>query len=205
MQVRRTFSASRAWRPTVGAGLTRTLGHAQMQRASTALIPTFRTRRPAMVSPAATRKSYRTAEDHAEPEGTATANSGTGFARASALDGLCHERPDVARGRDDEHSASRSLHRAKPARARMQLPCFQQRGARNTTRSFAPQAAVATWTAPCLHASRNSPPSQPRASAPAWPNPSLKRSANGRPPAPGRWYAVHFHRPGAGGLPLSPA
>ena len=36
------------------------------------------------------------------------------------------------------------------------------------------------------------------------PNPSFKRSANGRPPAPGRWYAVHFHRPGAGVLPLSP-
>ena len=36
------------------------------------------------------------------------------------------------------------------------------------------------------------------------PNPSLKRSANGRPPAPGRWYAVHFHRPGAGGTPSSP-
>ena len=36
-------------------------------------------------------------------------------------------------------------------------------------------------------------------------NPSLKRSDNGRPPAPGRWYAVHFHRPGAGVLPLSPA
>ena len=40
---------------------------------------------------------------------------------------------------------------------------------------------------------------------PVRPNPSLKRSANGRPPAPGRWYAVHFHRPGAGVLPLSPA
>ena len=39
----------------------------------------------------------------------------------------------------------------------------------------------------------------------AWPNPSFKRSANGRPPAPGRWYAVHFHRPGAGVLPSSPA
>ena len=39
----------------------------------------------------------------------------------------------------------------------------------------------------------------------ALPNPSLKRSANGRPPAPGRWYAVHFHRPGAGVLPSSPA
>ncbi len=37
------------------------------------------------------------------------------------------------------------------------------------------------------------------------PNPSLKRSANGRPPGPGRWYAVHFHRPGPGGLPSSPA
>ena len=41
--------------------------------------------------------------------------------------------------------------------------------------------------------------------SPVQPNPSLKRSANGRPPAPGRWYSVHFHRPGAGVLPLSPA
>ena len=37
------------------------------------------------------------------------------------------------------------------------------------------------------------------------PNPSLKRSANGRPPGLGRWYAVHFHRPGPGVLPSSPA
>jgi hypothetical protein len=37
------------------------------------------------------------------------------------------------------------------------------------------------------------------------PNPSLKRSTNGRPPGPGRWYAVHFHRPGPGVLPLAPA
>ena len=37
------------------------------------------------------------------------------------------------------------------------------------------------------------------------PNPSLKRSANGRPPGPGWWYAVHFHQPGPGVLPLSPA
>ena len=36
-------------------------------------------------------------------------------------------------------------------------------------------------------------------------NPSLKRSANSRPPSPGRWYAVHFHRPGVGVLPSSPA
>jgi hypothetical protein len=37
------------------------------------------------------------------------------------------------------------------------------------------------------------------------PNPSLNRSTNGRPPGPGRWYAVHFHRPGPGVLPSSPA
>jgi hypothetical protein len=37
------------------------------------------------------------------------------------------------------------------------------------------------------------------------PNPSLKRSPNGRPPGPGRWYFVHFHRPGPGVLPLAPA
>ena len=41
--------------------------------------------------------------------------------------------------------------------------------------------------------------------SPVRPNPSLKRSANGRPPGPGRWYAVHFHRPGPGVLPSSPA
>ena len=37
------------------------------------------------------------------------------------------------------------------------------------------------------------------------PNPSLKRSTNGRPPGPGRWYVVHFHRPGPGVQPSSPA
>ena len=36
------------------------------------------------------------------------------------------------------------------------------------------------------------------------PNPSVNRSTNGGPPAPGRWYAVHFHRPGAGVPPLAP-
>ena len=37
------------------------------------------------------------------------------------------------------------------------------------------------------------------------PNPSLKRSDNDKPPAPGRWCAVHFHRPSASGLLWSPA
>jgi hypothetical protein len=37
------------------------------------------------------------------------------------------------------------------------------------------------------------------------PNPSLKRSANGMPPRPGLWHIVHFHSPGLGVTPPSPA
>ena len=36
------------------------------------------------------------------------------------------------------------------------------------------------------------------------PNPSVEARPNGRPPGPGRWYAVHFHRPGPGVPPLVP-
>ena len=36
------------------------------------------------------------------------------------------------------------------------------------------------------------------------PNPSFEARPNGKPPGPGRWYAVHFHRPGPGVLPLVP-
>ena len=36
------------------------------------------------------------------------------------------------------------------------------------------------------------------------PNPSFEVRPNGKPPGPGRWYAVHFHRPGPGVLPLVP-
>ena len=36
------------------------------------------------------------------------------------------------------------------------------------------------------------------------PNPSFEARPNGKPPGPGRWYAVHFHRPGPGVLPSVP-
>ena len=45
---------------------------------------------------------------------------------------------------------------------------------------------------------------RPRSPCAVLPNPSLKGSTNGRPPAPGRRYAVHCLRPGAGVLPLAP-
>ena len=53
----------------------------------------------------------------------------------------------------------------------------------------------AEWLA-CKH----DPVRMPRA---LMPNPSLKRSANGRPPGPVWRYAVHFHQPGPGVLPLA--
>ena len=37
------------------------------------------------------------------------------------------------------------------------------------------------------------------------PNPSVEARPNGKPPGPGRWYAVHFHRPGAWRLAVGPA
>ena len=46
--------------------------------------------------------------------------------------------------------------------------------------------------------------SQSCISPPPRPNPSFEARPNGKPPAPGRWYAVHFHRPGAGALPSVP-
>jgi hypothetical protein len=40
---------------------------------------------------------------------------------------------------------------------------------------------------------------------PLKPDLSLKRSVNPRLPGLGRWHSAHFHRPGQGVLPLSPA
>ncbi len=176
-----------------------------MPRSDIAAILSFRTRRRAISHSAAARKSEEAPEHHAEPEGTANTNSGTGFARAKAVDDRHHQQAAVAHGREEEQSTPPRHQCAEPTLGRMQAPCSQPRGARRVIRSCGSQAAVARCSTPCLHMPRNSPHSQLRASAPAWPNPSLKRSANGRPPSPGRWYSVHFHWPGLGGLPSPPA
>jgi len=176
-----------------------------MPRANTAAILSFRTRKPMKFGSVAARKSEEAAKHHAAPEGTANTNSGTGFARAKTVDDEQQQQAAVAHGREEEQSTPPRHHCVEQTVGRVQSPCSQPRGARKEMRFCGSQAAVATCPAPRLHMSRNSPHSQLRAPAPAWPNPSLKRSANGRPPAPGRWYAVHFHRPGAGVLPSSPA
>jgi hypothetical protein len=197
--------------PSLESGLStagrsaRTLGHAEMRRASTASNPSFSTRGPVEISPAATRKSEGAAEGHAEPEGTANTHSGTGFARAKTRQTLRPLQHSAAHGRDEEHVAPCRQHRVLPATARTTPPSFTARGARKTRRFLSSQAAVATWPAPWRHVPSNSAPSQFRASAPAWPNPSLKRSANGMPPGPGRRYTVHFRLPGPGGTPSAPA
>ena len=176
-----------------------------MPRANIASNLSFRTRRRAKFGSAVARKSEEAAEHHAEPEGTANTNSGTGFARAKTGDDQHQQQAAEAHGREKEQSTPPRRHRAEPTLGGMQSPYSRPRGARKKIRSCGFQAAVATCPSPCLHIPRNSPHSHLRAPDPAWPNPSLKRSANGRPPSPGRWYSVHFHRPGLGVLPSSPA
>ena len=89
--------------------------------------------------------------------------------------------------------SQQSRHRSKPVR---RLECVashgQQRGAGSL--GAGPSGVTGPWQA-----------HHPRSPLAVLPNPSLKRSANGRPPGPGWWYAVHFHQPGPGVLPSSPA
>jgi hypothetical protein len=176
-----------------------------MQRASIAAILSFCTRRPSRFSPAAARKSQQAAEDHAEPEGPAHTNSGTGFARAMAVAVRRHRPAAVAHGRDEEHSAPLRHNRTWPAKPGMSSRSFPHCSTQTTERFPSSSAVVATCPTPWRLVPRNSPSSQPHSPAPAWPNPSLKRSANGRPPGPVWRYAVHFRQPGPGVLPSSPA
>jgi hypothetical protein len=105
----------------------------------------------------------------------------------------------------------------RPASKMMEAPCTASDVA--TFKSQQDEPAVASGRTEQLRTPRQHPyaPSDPQPSAyavlariqrlafqQARHNPSVNRSANGRPPAPGRWYAVHFHRPGAGVLPSSP-
>ena len=176
-----------------------------MPRANIAASLDFRTKGRAKLDSVAARNSEDAAERHAEPEGTANTSSGTGLTRAKAVCGQHHQQAAVAHGREEEQSIPLRHHRAAPTWERIRSPYSWPPNLPNTTRFVGSQAPVASWPAPCLHVQSHSPHSQACAPSPAWPNPSLKRSANGRPPAPGRWYAVQFHRPVAGVPPSSPA
>ena len=172
-----------------------------MSRANIAPILSCRTRRPAKFGSAPARKSEEAAEQHAELEGTANTDSGTGFARAKAVDDQHHQQAALADGREEEQSTPLRHHCAEPTLGRMQSPCSQPRGARRAIRSCGSQAAVATCPPPCLHMPRNSPHSQLRAPAPAWPNPSLNRTRYGRRRKPRLPCLRHFCSPGLRRLP----
>ncbi len=175
-----------------------------MQRASITAAFIFSTRIRAVSTRPAARKRYQTAECHAEPEGTANASSGTGFARAKIWRHLRPWQTSVAHGRDEERSALHRNEVARPTPKRTSSRFSQLRSTPTTSLFLSLRAVVATWPTLGRLVRKNSLHSRLRASAPAWPNPSVNRSANGRPPSPGRWYAVHFHRPGLGVLPSSP-
>jgi hypothetical protein len=87
-----------------------------MQRARIAAMFSFSTRRPADSSSAATRKTDQTAEDNAEPEGTANTNTGTGFARAKICRPPRRLQPPVAHGREKENP--RQLRAVAPGQGR---------------------------------------------------------------------------------------
>ena len=185
-----------AWRPTAGAGLPRTLGHAEIQRASIAAMFSFCTRTRADSGSAATRKTGQTAEDNATPEGPANINTGTGFASAKIGHALRRWQRTVAHGQDEEHP------RYASAVARGQRSRYWRRGAR----SLAAQATQDDFSRrhqPWQHGHhrggsyartrrvRSSVPRRQR---------GLTCRSTGAPTAgqqrPGRWYAVQFHRPG---------
>ena len=133
------------------------------------------TRRRAEFSLVAARKREETAEDHAEPEGTANTNTGTGCARANTRQAFRRLGHHAAHGRDEEIVAPRRRHRVLPAHARTaprtSVPC----GARKARQILSSHASVAPWR----RVTKNSAPSQFRVAAQAWPNPSLKRTHNG--------------------------
>jgi hypothetical protein len=95
------------------------------------------------------------------------------------------------------HARESMRHRPRPRSSRVCGTSPIERNApwRYATRKLQFPTGIA---APCFNTS------QILGCSPVRPNPSLNRSANGRPPRPGRRYAVHFRRPGRGGLPLSP-
>ena len=200
MQVRRTFSASRAWRPTVGAGLTRTLGSA-----------TYTMR---YFSRKCGLRREQSSHKAAQPRAHRAAFSSAGSGRAELVHceivsakRACTAQPIRKRFAGGTvgpcgtlgHFGSSICHSPPPARRWPRSAACRMAGANfgcsrpvRFARLVMPRAI--SGATPCCLANRGA----------ALPNTSLNRSSNGRPPGPGRGYGVHFHQPGPGVLPLLP-
>ena len=214
--VRCTFSPARAWRPTAGARLARTLGSTQRQAV----------RHPSRVS--ACRRELNN-HDAAEPRDYrlpavrppqqmvseqsrigaslcqvthhgVQSRRGRWESQAGRLGAAVPHRTSGLRGKHWT-SISSSGRRGqqgqvfpRPVVRRLKYAASygQQRGAGSFCAG--PHEIAGPWQAHRLWPFRA-----------ALPNPSLKRSPNGGPPGPGRWYGVHFHQPGPGVPPLVPS
>ncbi|CAD5373994.1 hypothetical protein RA210_U400009 [Rubrivivax sp. A210] len=197
--VRDTFSPARAWWPAVGARLARTLGSAGEAVQCSSKVSALR-REPNSHEAAKPREILLPrlrAQDHR----IQSLRGIDGAERLNTNDKgqKCCIGPSHCVG----SSGFQSVCWAAAASHHAQLPCPRRRLedlARHVHRRGAgglcgvAREIPQSWQAHRL--------GQHRA---ALPNPSLKRSTNGRPPSPGRWYSVHFHRPGPGGLPSAPA
>ena len=186
MQVRRTFSASRAWRPTVGAGLTRTLGHAEM--------PTQQP--PRASAPLGAHVIGPDAVPWPRPPRLNRASRGLNSQSVVGASRRLNSQVLVGTSR---RFKSQSV---AVVAAASQLALWRSVSSANIM--AAPTRRSRPWSSAVV-ASLKFSLGLHHGSPPAWPNPSLKRSANGRPPGPGRRYVVHCRLPGPCVLPSSPA
>ena len=192
------MSAARAWRPTVGAGLTRTLGSVR---------PCIRCSCCAPKTPVAVER--RTALPRTARRGRFRAQfASSSYRLASWLLGRQRERQEAAMphrttalrrrlcGSVSSWAAASSIAAlvlAFVGRRLEYVACHGcQRGAGGTCSG--PGRVARPWQAHHHHAS-----------GATLPNPSVKPSPNGGPPGPGRRYAVHFRQPGPGVPPSVPA
>ena len=205
--VRGTFSPARAWRHAAGASLPRTLGHAKRRSASSIY------RAQPQMQPVRSTVHHQPSRLHAWVAqvrmDSASAECGRQPYKLATLHQTHHavrvpSTPWSVRGaRFCSRSVGTSMKRQSVG-LRPGSPWWRPR----TGQAAAGKSGQARYGA-CLSRmprAKGDVHHRPQAMVRwAWPNPSFKRSANGRPPAPGRWYAVQFHRPGAGVLPSSPA
>ena len=185
--VRGTFSPARAWRPAVVARLARTLGH----RTCCVRYSAAKTKRMqhASLRPALTCQE-------SEQLGSSVLRAPNAKVTGQALGRQRFAARCVACVPDFEGQL------VEPAAIGSALPSLSlvSGGGRTAPEPGANPSRMGKVFMPSLRSIMCA-----FVPVPLWPNPSLKRSANGRPPSPGWWYAVHFHQPGLGVLPSSPA
>ena len=196
------MSVAGAWRPTVGAGLPRTLGCAN--RAVRCASRVSACRRELNSLDAAKPQKHGFPQERGQPESQFTQSQQVNRSRASAatnrsdMEPQCYIEPPHCVGSSrlqSVHRAAASIGASRFAQGRRleYVACHgRQRGAGGFCGQ--PRGKSVPFQA-CHHCTVSA----------AQPNPSFKPSPNGGPPGPGHRYGVHFLSPGPGVPPSVPA